>query len=118
MIDLTAKIASVLKSIAPVELAWPEATFKPPLITITEVENAVNLVLQGNERLSDITFQIDVWCKDVKSVQEMSALVSERLTALGFIRGSSMIIPDPSHIARKTMRFRALVDCANNHVYQ
>lgn len=108
MVDLNVPIYQMLKGVARVELEFPETTAKFPLITINEVSNTADLVIDGEEWRSDITYQIDVWDngKDRSLVEVIANQVSHILTANHFWRTMSRNLKDPSGLHRKTMYFK------------
>ena len=110
MVDLNVPIYKMLKGIARVELEFPDTAAKFPLITINEVSNTAELVIDGVEFRSDITYQIDVWDngKDRSLVETISNQVSHVLTANYFRRTMSRNLKDPSGLHRKTMYFKTI----------
>lgn len=108
MVDLNVPIYKMLKGLARVELEFPDAKATFPLITICEVSNTADLVIEGVEFRSDITYQIDVWDngKDRSLVEDIANQVSHVLTANHFYRTMSRNMKDPSGLHRKTMYFK------------
>lgn len=108
MVDLNRPIFLLLKDIAPVELEFPSASTKMPLITLTEVSNTEDMSIEGKEVLSNITFQIDVWDNgnSRQRCEMLSCEVSKIMTANGFTRVLGRGFKDPSGLNRKTMYFK------------
>ena len=61
MVDIIPTVADLLSEICPVELQFPNKSAEFPLITICEIANQSDTVLDGTERLSVISVQADVW---------------------------------------------------------
>lgn len=125
MIDLNTFVFNLISDLATTELSFPD-TFKGkalPLITITDLNNSSNLITDGEERLSAISYQIDVWDKsdngNTRSVCELLATqVSDRFISAGFIRSGAHYIKDPSGLHRKTMTFNGFLDVKSNIIYR
>lgn len=120
MVDLHQIIVTLLKNIAPVELAFPSAKSKFPVITITELGNNVNAVYDGKERLSEHDWQIDVWDngKTPQKAAELAAQASAALTAKGMRRYFGQLMRDPSGLQRYCMRVRFVLDEHTFYVYR
>lgn len=108
MVDLNVPIYKMLKDIARVELEFPDTKAKFPLITICEVSNTADLVIEGVEWRSDITYQVDVWDngKDRSTVEDIANQVSHCLIANHFYRTMARSLKDPSGLHRKIMYFK------------
>lgn len=119
MIDIIPIIASVINDIAPVELVWPDVAARFPLITISEVANIADTVIDNTDILADITVQIDAWDKadNPANVIALAGKVNAAVGALGFRRLSAQLMPATDGIQRKTMRYRGIVDEINGRVY-
>lgn len=61
MVDLNPDIYRLLKGICRVSLEFPSVREEFPVITITEVSNTSDYIVEGKEMISDVTYQIDVW---------------------------------------------------------
>lgn len=118
MIDIIPTIAGMLADIGAVELQFPDISANFPVITLCEIANQSDTVIDGIERLSVISIQIDVWDKSdtPKSVSEMSAKINAIMIKKGFSRVFGQFIPD-GDLQRKCMRFTAKIDSLNHRVY-
>lgn len=119
MIDILPNVAAALSDIGRVELQFPDTSAQFPVITIAEIANVADTVLDNADRLSDITVQVDVWDNGdtPETVIAMSVNISNALTQMGMKRIFGQLLPDESELQRKTMRFRCRVDEINGNVY-
>jgi len=108
MVDLNRPIFLLLKDVARVELEFPDSAAKMPLITITEVSNTEDFVVDGVERIYDATYQIDVWDNDIQRCKALAADVSKIMILNGFQRVLGRGFRDPSGLQRTMMYFRTL----------
>lgn len=111
MVDLNRPIFLMLKDLAAVELEFPDAKAKFPVITITEITNTEDMSIEGKEVLSDITYQVDVWDNGStrEKCEEIAGKVSEIMTANHFTRVLGRGFKDVSGLNRKMMYFRTNV---------
>lgn len=107
MVDLNRPVFLMLKEIAPVQLEFPDTKAKFPLITITEIANIEDYSVEGVERISDITYQIDVWDNgcDIQTCSEIAGKVNAVMTRNLFRRTLGRGFTDPSGLQRKMMYF-------------
>lgn len=107
MVDINRDIFLILKDIARVELEFPGTDAKFPVITITEVTNTEDYSVEGVERISDITYQIDVWDNggDPRLCNEIAAQVSSLMTKKIFKRTLGRGFRDASGLWRNMMYF-------------
>ncbi len=120
MVDLCPVLSDMLSGIAPVELSFPEAKAKCPVITLTELPNASVAVLDGDERLTEVDWQIDVWDngRTPKRCNDLASKVRARLTASGMTCYFGQMMRDPAAHHRYTMRFRGVLDNKNLIMYR
>ena len=118
MVDIIPTVAALLSEICPVELQFPNKSAKFPLITICEIANQSDTVLDGMERLSVISVQTDVWddSKTPARSADIAAKVNAVMVSKGFKRVFGQFMPD-GDLQRKCMRFTAKIDELNNRVY-
>lgn len=111
MVDLNRHLARLLKPLARVELEFPAIDAAFPVITLAEVANVTDYEVENVERISDITYQVDVWDngRNRERCEQLSAEVSRVLTANGFTRTLGRGMKDPSGLHRKMMYFKALI---------
>jgi len=111
MLDLNKDISIILSPVGRVELEFPgaEATF--PVITLSEIDNGADYVVEGVEYTSDITFQVDVWDKAStrEGCETLAKQVDTLMTAAGFRRVTSRGFKEPSGLQRKMLRYRIKV---------
>ena len=107
MLDLNVAIFTLLKPVAKVELEFPDTGKSFPIITIAEISNLPDLIVEGKEKISDITYQVDVWDngKDRQTCERIANEVSHVLIQNHFERIMARGFKDPSGLHRKTMYF-------------
>ncbi|KAA3404317.1 DUF3168 domain-containing protein [Akkermansia muciniphila] len=112
MIDLHPVIANMLKPYGRVEQVFPSTKTKFPLITILELSNNAEMVLDGVDRLSLVDWQIDIWDdgKTAQKAEGIAAQVNGAMTAAGFERYFKQQMRDPAIPQRVCMRFRGKLD--------
>lgn len=106
MIDLNKAIYQMLKGICKVELEFPTGESSFPLITITEIVNISDFIVEGKEYISDITYQVDVWDngKSRQEVERIAGEVNDTLIRKRFDRILARSTKE-NGIHRKTMYF-------------
>ncbi len=117
MYDIKPAVLQALNTVPGVTVSdtYPADWSKLPHISFYEIGNHGHLALRANP-LSEISIQIDIWCKG--STGALAALVDEKMRGLGLRRQFAADVPDPSGVKHKTMRYRGIVDARNNLVYQ
>lgn len=102
-----------------IELAFPEGTAEFPLVTISEVSNSSAVILNGEERFSGISVQLDVWdnSRTREKCEEIACNVSEIMIKAGFSRISSSS-PNEEYLWRRSMTFSGTVDEKTFMVYE
>lgn len=110
MVDITMDIYRLLKQVGRVTLEFPTTGENFPVITLTEVSNIENYSVEGVERFSEITYQVDVWDNgdSRKEVERIACEISQILTQHEFKRVLGRGFRDPSGLHRKMMYFKAL----------
>ena len=108
MVDMNQGVAKLLCSAGRVELEFPDTSADFPVITISEVTSLSDYEVENVERISDVTYQVDVWDngRNRKRCEEISVEVSRLMTAEGFTRVAGRGFRDPSGLHRKMMQFR------------
>lgn len=112
MVDLNESVYSLLKNVARTELEFPDTNAKFPVITLTEIVNQSNYEVDNEERISDNTYQIDVWDNgsNRKRCEEIALQVSDIMTQSGFTRILGRGFKDKaSGLHRKMMYFQIKV---------
>ena len=111
MVDLNVEIYNALKGICRVSPEFPTADDDFPAVTYSELSNIDEYSIEGRERLSDITYQIDVWDNgdSRQECERISNEVSHIMTAKGFKRIFGKGFRDSSGLHRKMMYFKTIV---------
>lgn len=109
MIDIKPFIADKLKAAANVELSFFRGNRRLPLICITETANSSEVVINGQDRVSRITVQLDVYAQSAAALEELAQSVNEKMLGAGLSRIFSETIYGES-VPRKCMRFACSVD--------
>lgn len=108
MLDLTVTLIRLLNGIAYTDIEFPDADAKMPRITLTEISNITDFSVDGKERISEITYQVDVWdrgdCR--QEAERIAAEACRVLTQQNYTRVMGRSMRDPSGLQRKTMYFR------------
>lgn len=120
MHDINPRIARIITTACEnVQLSFPKGEPEFPLVTISEVYNCSDLVLDGQERYSGISVQIDVWDNSPtrEKCEEISREVSKLMIKAGFRRVSAAA-PEENCLWRKTMTFSGAVDEKTFNVYE
>lgn len=108
MVDLHVTIYNLLKEIAPVSLEFPDTGAAFPLITITEVTNTSGLIVDGQEHITDVTYQLDVWDNyaDRGRCEYIANEVNNVMVQHRFQRVLGRGFRDASGLHRKMMYFK------------
>ncbi len=120
MVDLHPVIAALLKPVGRVELAFPDMSARFPLLTITELSSASSAIYDGEERLTDVDWQVDVW-DDAQTPQrcvQLAGQASDALIQAGFTRYFGQLMRDAAIPQRYTMRFRGRLDNKTMMMYR
>ena len=120
MHDINPHIAKVISSACNnIELSFPKCKTQFPLITISEVYNISGAVLNGAERFSKISVQLDVWdnSQTRQRCEEIACKVSDLMIAAGFRRQNASSVEE-ENLHRKTMTFSGTVDEKTFRVYE
>ncbi|GAB6174505.1 hypothetical protein JCM15765_39830 [Paradesulfitobacterium aromaticivorans] len=80
-----------------------------PRITFFEMSNIGSVFADDTEMASDITLQIDVWCKG--NTTDISLEVARTMKGLGFARDSATdLYEDDTGVYHKVLRFSTTVE--------
>lgn len=88
MVDVNQKIAAILSSLAPVELADSEADLRMPSIYITPLSNTSAVSFDNRDFLTDISYQIDIYAETPKKCAEMAQAVDDIMQDNGWARSN------------------------------
>lgn len=98
-----------------------------PLVIIDEIDNSVKQAIHGEEKYSNVAYQIDIFTKDMypSSASTVgsniaSTISNEMQTHYGLLRQNLTNLPDVNDdtINRITMRFTGILDPINEIIYQ
>lgn len=102
-----------------------------PMIVVEEVNNSTRLALNGEERLADVVYQIDVFSKDmsVSGTPTAGAKVCKSVgdeldlalnSAYGMTRTSAIAMPDVNDatVSRRTLRYSGILDVTTDYMYR
>ena len=98
-----------------------------PMISVDEINNATRTALVGEERLSNLGYQIDVYSKDMypRSGRDICrgivSIVDTNLQSqYGMKRVSYVEIPDPNDttVFRITLRYTCILDVKTDYMYR
>lgn len=109
MTDIKPFLAEKLEDLAAVGLSFGKTGRKLPALILTETGNSAEIVLNGRERVSRVTIQIDVYAASERETEALAAAVNERLTETGLRRSFSQLLTD-GDVPRRCMRFTCGID--------
>lgn len=121
MVDLNSVIIQALQKVAPARQGFgPSPPSRFPMISVLEIANTSVLILDGEDRLSRIAYQVDVWDNGStrQRCEQTAAAASAVLVRMGFGRDSAQTMKDPSGLHRKCMRFSGRVDEKDLMIYR
>ena len=117
VIDIKPFIADKLKALADVELSFFRGNRQLPLICITETANSSEIVINGQDRVSRITVQLDVYAQSAAELEELAQSVNGKMLGAGLSRSSSETIYSES-VPRKCMRYTCRVDEVEKRIFK
>lgn len=108
MVDLNTDIYNLLKGLCRVSLEFPSVRESFPVITITEVSNTEDYTVDGEELISDVTYQVDVWDNGPsrKTVESLAAEVAAIMAKNRYTRVLGRGFRDVSGLHRKMIYFK------------
>ncbi len=88
-------------------------------ISFYQKEGKLALALNGEERLVNYVFQVDIWDKSAtpKQVEALTQQVSNQMTGGGFSRQFTADVPEQPGFFHKTLRFDCTVDIQTGCIY-
>lgn len=102
-----------------------------PMIVVDEVNNSSRFALKGEERLSNLVYQIDIFSKDMvvgltptsgKNIcRDISHVVDAEMNSeYGLTRTSAVETPDnnDSTVSRCTLRYSGILDLKSDLMYR
>lgn len=109
MVDIKPFLAEKLSDLAAVGLSFGRVGRRLPALILTETGNSAAVVVDGRERVSRITVQVDLYAASAEEAETLAASVSLRLTEAGLRRSFSQLLTD-GDFPRRCMRFTCGVD--------
>lgn len=123
LIDINYIINELISPIIRLESQFPSINSSFPLATVTTVSDISTEIHEGEERLSDIIVQLDVWDKHTAANQtrqrceSLAIEVNAKMLESGFKRVFAQNF-DESGMFRKCMRFSAEIDEYAKKIYR
>ena len=109
MKDVLPYIAELLSDTADVELAFHEGLASLPCIILSETGNSASVILNGSDRYSVISLQLDIYADDEETAREKAIEANAVLSQKGIKRTFSQFITDEEK-PRMCMRYRFGLD--------
>lgn len=120
MITLKPQVYAALRAAAPpgwrVHYAHPGVGAQLPCVSYYESGNSDYARADGQEHLTEITYQVDFWSDDPDQNDMAIALADAALSVCGLKRTFSADMFENSGIHHKTARYRCVTDGA--YIYQ
>jgi hypothetical protein len=120
VIDPNKPIADLLSDVcADIEISFPKGQPSFPLTTIAVIDNSSAVVLDGLERFSSITVQLDVWDNQPtrERCEATAQAVSAKMIEAGFTRQTAQSLEE-DHLHRLSMTFRGVLDEKTFNIYE
>ena len=86
MLDVTKKIANLLKGIAPVELANSEAPLRMPSIYIQQIQASADVRMENKDFLTGFIYQLDIYAETPGKCVEMAQVIDDIMQGEGWQR--------------------------------
>ncbi|MBQ9482553.1 MAG: hypothetical protein IJU82_00040 [Ruminiclostridium sp.] len=109
MKDVLPYIAELLGNTAEVELAFHDGFASLPCIILSEIGNSASVILNGADRYSVISLQLDVYANDEETAREKAIEANALLSQKGIKRTFSQFLTDEDK-PRMCMRYRFGLD--------
>jgi len=109
----------ILAGVGKTVYAYPGEWEKFPIISFYQQSGKTERNFNGEERLVQYVFQVDVWDKgESPQVLETTAqAVTSALASVGLVRRFAADVPDKPGFFHKTMRFGCKVDMVTGNIY-
>ncbi len=117
--DLQEYVYNLLSQAGDTVYAAPQQWETFPIISFYQKEGKLALALNGEERLVNYVFQVDIWDKSAtpKQVEALTQQVSNQMTGGGFSRQFTADVPEQPGFFHKTLRFDCTVDIQTGCIY-
>lgn len=94
---------------------YPKDWADLPAIQYTEEDNKVYEHTDEGETKSYVRYRVDIWHN--RSTSDAALKVDAKLSAYGLVRTMCQDAPDPSGLKHKVIRYEAIIDMENDHIY-
>lgn len=123
MRDLKKQLAQQIeKAVVPVRVELPnpnkQTPISLPVCTLQEIANESRLVLEGEERLSQLVYQLDMYHSTAEGCEQLCQAVNAVMLKAGFTRSGGMVEYRSRGSTRRTMRFSGVLDEKTNQIYK
>ena len=124
MFDCNPTVHELLSAIPDVTITqgWPEKNpGSPPFITFFLLENSPSTNTIEGERISRISYQIDVWAETARERDALAAAVDAAMKTMNFSRGLAHDLVDmvgAQSVKRKMMPYVVYVDLVSEKFYR
>lgn len=107
MVNIYPSIVQLLEPIAPVHIGEVGGASVYPYITLVEEENATHKVVDGEDFMSNITVQIDVWddSETIDGCEAVAVDINKEMVAAGFERTHGKTILETDAKWHKRLQF-------------
>jgi len=108
------KKSDVLKALETVEgvkdvfFYYPNSFARLPCVSYYEINNSPYKRADDGEYLTEINYQIDIWCEKSAEASEIAEDVDAAMSLAGFTREFSRDVYNESAPAHKTMRYQII----------
>lgn len=106
MLDVTKKIAAILKGIAPIELAGSEKELQLPSIYIDMVSNRPETTFDNKDFLTRFTYQLDIYAETPQKCVEIAEAVDTQMQINGWYRDNAVLMGRQRYM----LLYTALID--------
>lgn len=117
MLDLNRIIPPMLADIIKVEPQFSEVVPTFPLGIFTPLTSRPGGVYSGRERLTVVSFQVDVYDTSLERCCGYAVRISERLTERGFNRDGDQSMKE-GRLSRRSLSFSAIIDEDTGMIYR
>ncbi len=117
MLDANKIIPPIVEDIIALEPHFPDIAPTFPLGILTPIDSGSGIIISGEERITPLTFQIDVYDTSYQRCEETANEITLRLVKRGFTRMPGQIIKEKG-LYRHVLSFSAQVDEQHGFVYR
>ena len=117
MLDVNLIIPPMVEDIIVLEPHFPEIVPSFPLGILTPLDGGADTIISGEERLTTVRFQTDVYHTSQQLCEEYAVRISARLVKRGFMREGGQILKE-NGLHRHTLTFSGVVDERTNYIFR